>query len=293
MKQKQSSPASSLRDVMCGHSPRFININSRLAWNGLSLYGRQMSQDFKLVTYLFTWDETPEGLRGGYPIQWLRDTADHHHVLLTDTAALARDISERMGYEPGQVRTLYTPVDGPRIEAARPLPTAQPRFLWAGRFDRQKRVDILVDIARANPDLIFDVYGDTVLDGAGLESYDPPGNIHPQGTYSSLADVLATPYHGFVYTAQWDGLPTILLDIARAGLPIVAPSVGGIPEVIDDGTGWLIDDFTDAKGYSAALRAMIARPEHAHHRAEALRLRMDDQFAEGRYRKQIEEILMP
>ena len=277
-----------LRGVGC---KTLVNVNSRLTWDMTCDFGRQMSQEFRVLTYFFTWDETKDGRRGGYPIQWLRETADAHHTLITDTQALASDLTLRMGYEDGRVRALYTPVEHPTAQAKPVAPGAQPRFLWAGRFDRQKRVDVLVEIARANPDILFDVYGKAVLDEGGLDSFDPPPNINALGTYDQLEDVFKRTYHGFVYTAQWDGLPTILLDMGLAGLPIVGPRVGGIAELIDGTTGWLIDDFTDVAGYSEALREMIADPAAAQTRVAALKQRIATQFSEARYVKQLEEIL--
>lgn len=270
----------------------FVNVNSRLAWDALKLYGRQFSQDYRLLTYFFTWDETVDGLRIGYPIQWLRETADFHHVLLADTQNLAQDIRARMGFEESQVRCLYTPVEAPEFEAAHPTLNARPRFLWAGRFDRQKRVDILVDIASANPDMDFDVYGAAVLDQTSIEDYDLPDNLYLKGTYQDLSEVLEMAYDGYLYTSQWDGLPTVLLDMAQAGLPIVAPRVGGIGEVISDETGWLVEDYSDIDGYSAALKEMVALPEEASGRAAVLRKVINEKLSKENFRKVIEEVLV-
>ncbi|WP_368188443.1 glycosyltransferase family 4 protein [Aestuariibius sp. HNIBRBA575] len=282
-----------LRGIDCA---TLVNVNSRLVWEALRMFGRQMSHEFKIVTYLFTWDETPAGNRVGYPIQWLRDTADHHHVLLTDTKNLANDVSDRLGFGrldgEADVLPLYTPVPPTEAVANTNLPRHEPaRVLWAGRFDAQKRLDVLVAIARANPHIVFDVYGKAVLDKRGLDAFDPPDNIVRKGTYSELQDVLDTPYVAFLYTAQWDGLPTILLDMAAAGLPIVAPDVGGIGELLDNDTGWLIDDFTDVDGYGAALRDLIANPTDARIRADQLKTRIAKQFAPVGYETALQNMV--
>lgn len=291
---RQSCLLDLLRGVGCR---TLVNVNSRLAWDSLQAYGRQMSQEFRIATYLFTWDETPEGLRGGYPIQWLRDTCDHHHLLMTDTRNLADYVADRFGYLQNnqgpatgtEVLPLYTPARAPEAEAILAGRNDTPRFLWAGRFDAQKRVDILVEIARSNPDVVFDVYGKTVLEGEGLESFSLPSNINALGTYTDLSEVLATPYHGFLYTAQWDGMPTILLDIAAAGLPIVAPRVGGIAELVNDRTGWLIDDFTDVAAYGEAMTAILRDPADAASRAQAMQAHHTELFDAQTYETSIRE----
>lgn len=274
-----------MRGVKC-HT--LINVNSRLVWEGMRMFGRQLHHEYRIVTYLFTWDENPKGDRVGYPIQWLRDTADHHHLLLTDTKNLATDVSDRLGFGTlegeAQVVPLYTPAGKSEATANRKVRrNDKPRVLWAGRFDPQKRIDLLVAIARANPSITFDVYGKAVLDKKGLADYDPPSNINPKGTYTELQDVLDVPYAGFLYTAQWDGLPTILLDMAGAGLPIVAPNVGGIAEMIDNTTGWLIEDFEDVEAYSEALLEMVRSPKEGSARAAALQDRLKTQFSEAGY----------
>lgn len=286
-----------LVDVMRGVNCRtIINVNSRLVWEAMRLYGRQLNHEFRVVTYLFTWDENVRGDRVGYPIQWLRDTADHHHLLLTDTKSLATDVSDRLGFdlasEDSQVVPLYTPVTGNTVIATRKDKcTRSGRFLWVGRFDPQKRLDILIAIARANPKMTFDVYGKPVLGKKGLSEYDPPENIIAKGTYTDLQQVLDTAYDGFLYTSQWDGLPTILLDMAAAELPIVAPNVGGIGEMLDDTTGWLVDNFEDVESYSAALAEMIASPLGAAARAQSLKVRLQSQFGLNGYIDSIKKMV--
>ena len=282
-----------MRGVQC---KTLINVNSRLVWEGMRMYGRQLHNEYRIVTYLFTWDENPQGDRVGYPIQWLRDTADHHHLLLTDTQNLARDVADRLGFGQmegeGQVLPLYTPAGQAMASANRKMRrNDMPRVLWAGRFDPQKRIDLLVAIAKANPSITFDVYGKTVLGNQGFEQLDPPDNLVLKGTYTELQDVLDTPYSGFLYTAQWDGLPTILLDMATAGLPIIAPDVGGIAEMIDNSTGWLIDDFEDIEAYSMALVQMVRSPTEADNRARALQARLATQFSDAGYIENIKKMV--
>jgi glycosyltransferase involved in cell wall biosynthesis len=57
-----------------------------------------------------------------------------------------------------------------------------------------------------------------------------------------------------VYTTQWDGMPNILLEAARAGLPIVAPAIGGIREFMP--VEWLVPDCEDAGAYVAQIRRL-------------------------------------
>jgi len=74
-----------------------------------------------------------------------------------------------------------------------------------------------------------------------------------------------------LYTSQWDGLPNVLLAAAACGLPVVASSVGGVPELINRETGYLIEPYDDVPKFVAAILQLMSRPEEAAMKAERAR----------------------
>jgi len=56
----------------------------------------------------------------------------------------------------------------------------------------------------------------------------------------------------------FDSLPTVLLEAARAGLPVVASDLGGAREIVEQGvTGWLFEPGGPEQGF-AHLQALLA-----------------------------------
>lgn len=284
-----------LYDLLRGVGARAVfNVNSRLAWDAMEVYGRQLSQEFRVYSYLFTWEETASGVRVGYPIQWLRNTSDWHHVIFTDSKMLADDVRTRFGYDDGRcaVIPLHTPAESRELAVTRAGRERRRVFLWSGRFDRQKRTDLLIAVAKACPQVEFHIYGKSVVDKAGLDPKDLPSNCTLKGTYKDLSEVFGEEnYAGFLYTSQWDGIPTILLDIGAVGLPIVASDVGGVSEVVTAETGWLVSPFGSVNAYVAAIKQIIDNPTEAASRAAAMKRHLSDQFSEDAYREAIREAL--
>jgi glycosyltransferase involved in cell wall biosynthesis len=116
------------------------------------------------------------------------------------------------------------------------------KVLFVGRLDTQKGVDVLLGAMRqlgARASAI--VVGSAIVGDA--KAHTAPANVKVLGwlprdqierLYAS-ADVLVMP-------SRWEGLPIVALEAMRAGLPVIATRVGGIPEVVEDGvTGKLID----------------------------------------------------
>lgn len=76
------------------------------------------------------------------------------------------------------------------------------------------------------------------------------------GARSDVAQILATAQI-FVLCTHWEGLPRSIIEAMRAGLPVVATRVAGIPELVEQGvTGWLCDARDDA-GVAANLGKLL------------------------------------
>ena len=143
------------------------------------------------------------------------------------------------------------------------------RVLWASRLDRQKRPELLPHIAdklmELASDIRIDVFGKPVLDAFGLSCLAGLHNLSYRGLYDGFATIDHGAYDAFVYTSVWDGMPNVVLEAIAAGLPVIAPDVGGIAEIIVDGDSGLLlptlaDDHEMAAGYAAAIIRLADDP---------------------------------
>ena len=109
------------------------------------------------------------------------------------------------------------------------------------------------------------------------------------GLYSSFSELPTHKSGAFLYTTLWDGLPNVLLAAGAAGLPIVAPPIGGIGELIDEGTGWLIKDHGNPGAYLKALEEIRCNSSEAIRRTSALRDRLAKSHSWSAYIEAMEQ----
>ncbi len=284
---------------------RLVNINSKLFWDTLEEYGRQLKQEFTIISYLFTWDEvrnagSPELVhRVGYPIQWMRHTIDYQDFVLCDSAYLADSLKQRFFLDDKscpRVETLLTPILN-KIEVKTTQSEvhghSRPKILWSSRLDKQKRVDILVTIIEQNPDKDFWIYGKEVLERCPyisvIEGLD---NAFFKGAYNDVSEIAQEGFDAYIYTSQWDGIPTVLLDIAQLKIPIIASNVGGVGELIDKDTGWLINPYDDVSKYTEALSDVLGDAGAAIEKSDKLLKRVTSIFNENIYSDKLKELLL-
>ena len=60
------------------------------------------------------------------------------------------------------------------------------------------------------------------------------------GHYSGDVTHLLSQFDIFAFPSLWEGFPYSILEVMRAGLPIISTNVGGIPEAITDGVEGLL-----------------------------------------------------
>nr|WP_281351622.1 glycosyltransferase family 4 protein [Propylenella binzhouense] len=159
------------------------------------------------------------------------------------------------GLEPQRVATLLYPPDPTRASELGGEHFGDPSsrdVLWASRLDYQKNPAMILAVAAQMPELTFHVYGRRVMKDVEFNENDLPPNVIFHGGFTSQKDLMCRRYLGFLYTPRFDGMPLILLDMGSAGLPIVSPKVGGIPDFL--GPDWpYVEDGEAPEGYVEAL----------------------------------------
>ena len=83
----------------------------------------------------------------------------------------------------------------------------------------------------------------------------------------------------FVLTSLRESLPNVLLEAMSHGLPCVAFSVGGVPEIIEHGVTGLLVEPGDEEGLFQAARSILDDPERGRAMGQAGRRRVAGMFS--------------
>jgi glycosyltransferase involved in cell wall biosynthesis len=140
------------------------------------------------------------------------------------------------------------------------------------------------------PHVTFDAWGAALMDKAPDLS-DMPANVTLRRPFASMGELPLDEADGWLYTAAWDGLPTLLIELAMAGMPIVASAVGGVPELITPETGWPVTEVDDVDAYVRALKQLIAQPEERVRRAGALQTLAGERHRAAAYEARLAELI--
>ncbi len=262
-----------------------INVNSMSCWELFRIHGASLRQSTRLYGCAFCRDYNSRGLPGGYADTHVRPSLTSLSGLISDNSSFFETLASHFGF-PESLRerfiTLYNPVP-PNIIKRTKLTERQKddgkgqnvvdtdfRVLWASRYTNQKNLDLLVNIARSAPDLQFDAWGRGDGEGRLRDAAASLTNLNIMGQYSTFSNLPLHNYKAFLYTSLWDGIPNVLLEASGAELPIVASRVGGIEELVDNETGWLINDLVRPDSYISALREIRDNSDLAH--AKLLRM---------------------
>jgi len=107
-------------------------------------------------------------------------------------------------------------------------------------------------------------------------------SVHFLGAVSNPADVLAAT-DLFVLPSLVEGLPLALLEAMRAGKPVVATAVGGVPEAVISGINGLVVAAADDVALADAIATLAASPRQRAELGEKARATADRDFSEHGY----------
>ncbi len=265
-----------------------INVNSMACWEMIRQHGRALSQITRLYGCAFCRDYNAQNFPGGYADTHARETLPWLAGLISDNSLFFATLSEQFQFPPSLASrfiTLYNPTPyHPKHANISPVidfSTSNSNFkvIWASRFTRQKNITLLKEIVKSAPDIMFDVWGRGDAEASLRECAASCDNLTIKGPYALFNNILTSEYSAFLYTSLWDGIPNVLLEASGADLPIVSSNVGGISELVDADTGWLIEDLQRPDQYVAALREIRDAPHIAVERTKAMQERLKRQHS--------------
>jgi glycosyltransferase involved in cell wall biosynthesis len=276
------------------HADAIVNINSGTLYRAAASLGSALTETERLFLCFFCNEQTPDGSWTGWSLRYFYRLYDEVTGVITDSEFLARQLRETYratGLEHGKLHVMRAPVDPslPLIEDSPAAPDRRPQVFWAGRWDRQKRPELMLRIAQLMPHVDFRMWGEAVMGHARKKA---PPNVLLEGRYDHIADIPLDEADVWLYTSAWDGVPSQLLEVAMTGIPLVASLVGGTGEVLSEAEAWPVDAGGQAKQYVAAIEAALADPADSRRRARALRERMLAERTEKAFADHAAELLL-
>jgi glycosyltransferase involved in cell wall biosynthesis len=194
--------------------------------------------------------------------QWAELRAMRRHRLTVACSEHVRNWLTKRGLAPDKIRAVYNGYELPEGEAslardAFDIDEGKCVALFVGRLVEGKGVEALIRAVAGLTHWTALIAGDGPI-RASLESEAAAlgadvrfvGRVSEPGPYYGLADVVVLP-------SEMEALPMTLIEAAAHGVPAVATRVGGMTEVVRDGSSGILVE----PGGSDALRAALARLE--------------------------------
>jgi glycosyltransferase involved in cell wall biosynthesis len=216
-----------------------------------------------------------------------------HRVVANSKAAAVCLRSERV-----PARKIHTIANGIDWDTFRPAPHRERRrvITTVANLRPGKGHEVLLRAARRViarvPDVRFDLIGEGVLRpmlerlAAELEI---SGSVAFFGHRADVPALLAAS-DLFAFPSLMESSPNGVIEAMAARLPVVATSVGGIPEMIDDGRNGVLVTAGSDRALADALLRLIARPEEAAAMGDAARRTVETRYSLDRMVSEFEAL---
>ncbi len=79
------------------------------------------------------------------------------------------------------------------------------------------------------------------------------------GNRTDIPELMAKA-HVFALCSKWEGFPLTILEAMRAGLPVIASRVGGVPESVIDGQNGFLVEPSDLSQLAVSVKRLIDDP---------------------------------
>jgi len=194
------------------------------------------------------------------------------HCVTTDSHFVRNQLIEK-GVAPDRIETIFTPILSPthltpstlRQELGLTSDTVVVGCVAAMRASKGHR-EIIHAMAplfeqRPNVHLVMVGSGEPVFQEIKnlVNSLDLGKRVHLLGRREDVSQLMAG-FDLFCLATRLEASGMVFLEAASAGLPVIGTSVGGVPEMMEDGKTGLLVKLDDTEGLRRALLSLIDDP---------------------------------
>lgn len=203
------------------------------------------------------------------PLEWrlaLPFVIRHSRRVLVQTDRMRQEMLACIGERSGRTgailaRKIAVIPNGLPPAQSPPAGPGNRAIVFVGRLIPSKGVDVLLEALdgwRAPPCLIV---GDGP-DRPRLEALAQGRNVRFLGSLPrSAVDQTLSQARTLALPSRHEGMPNVVLEAMRLGVPPVATAVGGIPDIVTDGRTGLLVPTEDPRALRSALQRLDSEPE--------------------------------
>jgi len=202
-------------------------------------------------------------------------------------SSFLRDVMVRSGIRPDRIVTLANVVSASEDDV---LPAPRPpgragvaTFVFAGRLSPEKGVDTIIRALATTPEGIeVDIAGDgpSRPELEHLAADVAPGRVRFHGRLDKAqVAALITGSRAMVVPSRWhENQPMTILESFAAATAVIATTLGGMPELVRDGTEGRLVPPDDPATLARVLRELAEDPEGASRMGARARERFTAEF---------------
>ncbi|WP_181552517.1 glycosyltransferase family 4 protein [Desulfosalsimonas propionicica] len=212
--------------------------------------------------------------------------AKHFDSLVVVSDDMRQTYIQELGFNPQKVHTIHNGIELP-ARAKHHNTESGITVGSAGRFFPVKDYPLMVEIARTIKEkgypVAFELAGDGPqrdIIGERISSYGLDDAFLLKGHVEDMADFYAG-IDVFLNTSVHEGIPMSILEAMSYGLPVVAPKVGGIMEIItDEVDGFLIKD-RNPMAFAEKIIFLEDNPEILNKMGRAAMVKVEEEYSAG------------
>jgi len=296
---KDAGSLKEIYSIIKNKRPDIIHLHSPKAAGLGALAGRLLGVK-TIITTVHGWSfNEKRSIWEKIPIiffSWLTMVLSHITILLSEReyaqAAYFPGVKEKLRLVPLGIKTpTFISIDGAKSEIAKRIGLDLVPFnkkTVVGTIAELHPNKGLPDLVRAmkavsleQPEVISVIIGDGQERQALQEliKQEQVGqNVFLAG-YLDFAAEYMKAFSVFVLPSKKEGLPYAILEAGAAGLPVVATTVGGIPEIVEDMKSGILIQSANYRELSHAISFMVSHPEERRKYGAALKERVATKFS--------------